>query len=88
MASLFGISETIVSTPFGIHENILNDNDVSFGSNVQQQIISTGIIDQLVQAKATGTKANKNAKSVIPVLKSTADIPTPTLMLLVDFNTK
>ena len=49
MASLFGLSETDVNSPFGIHENILNDNAVSFGGDLKQQNIATGIINQLQQ---------------------------------------
>ena len=101
MASLFGLSETDVVSPFGIHENILNDNAVSFGGDLKQQNIATGIINQLQQTKATGATAGvinqllqakvtggttkKNPSLAIPV--STEVIPTPTLMILVDTNT-
>ncbi len=36
MSSLFGLSETAVLTPFGPREDIINDNAITFGNNIQQ----------------------------------------------------
>ena len=46
MASLFGLTETEVYNPTGFNENILSDNVVSFGGNIEQGIVSTGLISQ------------------------------------------
>ena len=46
MTSLFGLSEIDVTNPIGFNENILSDDVVSFGGNVVQGIVSTGLISQ------------------------------------------
>ena len=45
MANIFGLSGGGVSSPFAINQNIVNNNPVAFGGNVQQGTVSTGDIN-------------------------------------------
>ena len=52
--NLFGLSGGSTSSPFAINTNILNNNAVAFGGNVEQGLVSTGNIDNQQFAQATG----------------------------------